>query len=634
MADSENKNRIEDIKRRLYDREDTISNRPHEGVLHPKNFNLAKEWKSTDTKEEAIPNSLDAKKPPMSPFKKFFIFAFVFFIFAIGFSSYMFLRGGISVSNDNIDITVIGNAFTKGGEELPLQIEVTNRNNADLELADLTIEYPKGASDNPSEVIRLPRDTIGTIKKGQSVTRNTKVTLFGDEKSLRNVKISLEYHPEGSNAIFTKEKEYPITISSAPLSLLVDAPDQATSDQAITFKVTATLNTSLPEGNAMLQVSYPNNFIFDSAIPSPSIGNSVWSLSSLSTTAPLSISIKGRLVGQDGDEQVFHVYAGTTTPTNQSVVNVVYNSLLHTMTITKPFLEARILVNSQDLPSYTATGGETINGDVYWTNNLSTRVTDAQIILSLSGNAYDRSGVNPLEGFFDSQNNQIIWDKNTVPDLASIEPGGTGSASFSFKSTSLLGSSIKDPQIALDVSIKGRKPSEGSTFDEVNNFAKKIVKIASDFQIATSPSYLSGALPPKAEAETKYNVTWTLSNSANNITNAQARSVLPIYVKWVGVVKGATNENISYNESTREVIWNIGAVRANTGFESTREATFTLSLTPSTSQVGSVPQLMKNVYLTGTDAFTGTQVKNSKNPITTKLSNDPNFKSGNDRVVE
>lgn len=634
MADSENRNRIEDIKRRLYDREDTISNRPHEGVLHQKNFNVAKEWQNDNKEEEKFNPMVPMKKPPMSPFKKFFIVASVFFIFAIGFSSYMFLRGGVSVSNENIDITVIGNAFTKGGEELPLQIEITNRNNANLELADLIIEYPKGASDNQTEVIRLPRDTIGTIKGGQSVTRNTKVTLFGDEKSIRNVKISLEYHPEGSNAIFTKEKEYPITISSAPLSLLIDAPDQATSDQMVSFTVKASLNTTLPEGNAMLQISYPNNFIFDSAIPSPSLGNSIWSLSTLSKTEPLSITVKGRLVGQDGDEQVFHVYAGTTTPTNQSVVNVVYNSLLHTMTITKPFLEAKILVGGQDLPTYTATGGETINGDVHFTNNLSTRVTDAQIILSLSGNAYDRTGVNPLEGFFDSQNNQIIWDKNTVPDLGSIEPGGSGSVSFSFKSLSLLGSTIKDPQIALDVSIKGRKPSEGSTFSEVNNFAKKIVKLASDFQIASSPSYLSGSLPPKAETETKYNVTWTLSNSANNISNAQARSVLPIYIKWVGKVPGATNENISFNEATREVIWNIGAVKANTGFDSNREVTFTLSLTPSTSQVGSVPQLMKNVYLTGTDAFTGSQVKNSKNPITTKLSNDPSFKPGNDRVIE
>lgn len=631
MLDNE-KNKIEDIKRRLYDREDTTTNRPREGVLHPINHKVASDWPTEVKKDTNLDNM---KKPPMSPFKKFFIGAFAFFILAIAFSVYMFIRGGTSVSNDNIDITVIGNAFTKGGEELPLQIEINNRNNANLELADLTIEYPRGAGDEVTDVIRLPRDVIGTIKSGEVITRNIKVTLFGDEKSSRNVKISLEYHPEGSNAIFTKVKEYSVTISSAPLSLIVDAPNTATSDQSISFKVTATLNTSLPEGNTMVQVSYPNNFVFDSAIPAPALGNSVWSLASLTQTNPVTITITGHLVGQDGDEQVFHVYAGTTSPTNQSVVDVVYTSLLKTMTIAKPFLEARILVNNQDLSSYTANGGETINGDIYWSNNLPTRITDAQIILNMSGNVFDKATASSLEGFYDSANSRIIWDKNTVPELASVEPGATGSVSFSFKSISLVGKGlqVKEPQIALDVSIKGRQPSEGSTFDEVNNFAKKIVKILSDFQIASSAAFTSGSLPPKAETETKYTITWTLSNSVNNIAQAQARSVLPIYIKWVGAVSG-NNENIAYNETTREVVWNIGSVRSNTGFDSNREVSFILSLTPSLSQVDSVPQLMKNIALTGTDTFTGTTIKSSRGPITTKLSNDPMFKSGNERVIK
>jgi len=635
MSGNENNgNRIEDIKRHMYDREDTTTKRPREGVLHPIDHHVPPSWQNNSKTDS---NTMDSKfhKPPMSPFKKFFIGAFIFFIFAIGYASYMFMNGGVSVSNDNIDITVIGNAFTKGGEELPLQIEITNRNNASLELADLIIEYPKGASDSNTDMIRLPREAIGTINKGSSLVRNIKVKLFGDEKSIRNVKVSLEYHPEGSNAIFTKEKVYPVTISSAPLSLLIDGPDTATSDQMISFKVTAVLNTSLPEGETKLQIAYPNNFVFDSAVPTPSIGNSVWSLDSLTQSEPVSITVKGRLVGQDGDEQVFHVYAGTTSPTNQSVVNVVYNSLLKSMIIAKPFLEARILVNGQDLPTYTANGGSTINAQVAWANNLPTRITDAQIIVNLSGNVFDKNQVNPMEGFYNSANSQIIWDKNSISDLASVEPGATGSVSFNFKSTSLVGTTtqIKDPQIDLDVSIKGRQPSEGYTFNEVNNFMKKTVKILSDFQIASSASFASGSLPPKAETETKYTVTWTLSNSSNNINQAQAKSILPIYIKWVGSAAGNT-ESIAYNATTREVIWNIGSVKPNTGFNSNREVSFNVSLTPSLSQVGSVPQLMKDIYLTGMDTFTGTVVKSTKGPITTLLRNDPSFNSGDERVIQ
>ena len=134
------------------------------------------------------------KKPPTSIFKKFFIAAILFFIAAIGFASYMFFNGTVSVSNENIDIIVLGNAFTKGGEELPLQVEIVNRNKANLELANLVIEYPRGANDSQTDLIRLPHDSIGTIKPGQSITRNIKVFLFGAEKSIRNVKIQHSQH--------------------------------------------------------------------------------------------------------------------------------------------------------------------------------------------------------------------------------------------------------------------------------------------------------------------------------------------------------------------------------------------------------------------------------------------------------
>jgi hypothetical protein len=612
---SENHSKIEDIKHRLYEREDTVTNRPREGTLHIVNHKVSEDWQTEVKKED---DSQNMKKPPTSIFKKFFILAVVFFIGAVGYSFYMFSNGGTSVSNDNIDITVLGNAFTKGGEELPLQIEIVNRNKANLELANLLVEYPRGANDSDTDVIRLPHDSIGTILPGQSITRNIKVTLFGVEKSVRNVKISLEYHPQGSNAIFSKDNEYPVTISSAPLSLNVNAPDSVSSDQLFSFNVTATLNTALPEGNTILQMTYPNNFIFDSAVPAPSYGNSVWSLSSLTTTNSIPITIKGKIIGQDKDEQTFHIYAGSTNNTNQTLVSVVYNSFLKTILIEKPFLEARILVNNQELPSYTSSSGSTINGEILWANNLPTRITDAQIIMNISGNAFDRSSVKTLQGFYNSSNNQIIWDKNSISNLASIEPGESGSVGFSFNSLSLLGPSniIKEPEIVLDVSIKGKQPSDGSTFSDINNFNKKVIKILSDFQIASSVGYSFGSSSPKPESETKYTITWTLSNSANSINSATASSVLPIYVSWVG---NKSNENVTYNETTREVTWNIGNVRSNTGFDSNREASFELSLKPSLSQVGSVPQLMKEVYLSGIDSFTGTMIKSTRGSINTSF---------------
>jgi len=615
------KNKIEDVKRHLYDPNDKSMSHQREGILHQVNHNVSLEWQDGQSKQEDnMKNKF--KKPPVSIFKKFFLVSFIFFIGALGFAFYKFSSNDTSVSNDNIEIMVIGNSFTKGGDELPLQIEITNNNNASLELANLIIEYPKGAEDNTTDVMRLPRDSIGTIKSGENIVRNIKVKLFGEEKAIRNIKISLEYHPQGSNAIFTRDKYYPVTISLAPLSLNIEAPTSTISNQPISFKITSTLNTSLSGENPILQVTYPNNFAFDSAIPIPLLGNSVWDLSSITTTKPITVEIKGRLIGQDGEEQVFHAYAGTTSETNLSVVNVVYSSILQKILIAKPFLDARILVNGQDQTEYVVSGGETVNAEIAWANNLSTRITDGQIIVSLSGNVFDKSTVKSNNGFYDSANSQIIWDRNSVSKLSEINPGESGTVIFSFKPLSLIGLSnvIKDPQVSIKVSIKGRQPQLGSTYNDINNFSEKIVKILSDFQIVSSASYATGSIPPKAETETNYTVTWTLSNSVNNITGAQARSALPIYVNWVGVQQGI-NDNLTYNEVTREVIWNIGAVLPNTGINSNREVSFIISLKPSLSQVGSIPQLMKEIYLSGKDSFTNSLIKRTQNPLTTSFAN-------------
>lgn len=612
----DNKNKIEDIKRHLYDPGDKTMSHPREGVLHQVHHKVTEEWGDDQINHESNMKPV-YKKPAFSFFKKFFIVSFIFFLAALGYAYFKFSQNNVSVSADKIDISVVGNAFTKGGDDLPLQIEIKNNNTASLELTNLSVEYPKGAEDSATDVVRLPRDIIGTIKPGENVIRNINVKLYGSEKSIRNIKVSLEYHPEGSNAIFSKDKYYPVTISLAPLSLNIDAPSTTVSDQSISFKITATLNTTLPSDNPVLQVNYPNNFIFDSAIPAPSLGNSIWDLSALTVDKPITIEVKGRLTGQDGDEQVFHVYAGTTSGTDQSNVSVIYSSILQKVLITKPYLDARILVNSQDQSEYVVSGGVKVNTEILWENNLPTRITGGQIIVSLSGNAFDKNTVVSNNGFYDSANNQIIWDMSSVPALSEINPGEKGNVSFSFIPLSLVGQTdLKDPQVLIKVSIKGRQPTLGTTFNDINNFTEKIVKLQSDFQIVSSPVYESGSMPPKAESQTRYTINWTLSNSANIIAGAEARSVLPVYIKWVGLPPG-DKQNVSYNEVTREVIWNIGTVAPYTGINSNQEVSFIISISPSISQIDSVPQLMKEIYLSGTDIYTNTPVKVISSYITT-----------------
>lgn len=607
---SENKGKIEDLKRKLYDPKYDESSSYRRGALREQRYDVKDEW----DKPKEVDTPKKSKKTKTSFFKKFFILSIIFFLGAVGYTTHKFFLDESTVSSNKIDLEIMGNSFTKGGEDLSLQVEITNRNNASLESAGLIIEYPKGANDD-SEIIRLEKDEIGVIKPGETVIRNVRVRLYGAEKSIKNIRAALEYQPEGSNAVFTKEKYYPITISLAPVSLKMEAPSSIIANQPISLKITTTLNTTLPNENLILQLRHPSNFIMETASPLPMNDNYVWDLSTISPTTPLTIEIKGRIMGQTGDEQVFHSYVGTMDSNDTSKIGVVYSSVLQKMVIENPFLEVRVLVNNQDLEEYAVDGGKEVSVDITWKNNLSTSVNDAEIIAHISGNIINKNNIEEKNGYYDSLNSQIIWNKSTMRELGSIGPGATGKVSFDItplRLTSLSG--VKNPQAEISVSIKGKQPLYGSSFSNVDNFTEKIIKLNTDFQVASSLTYLSGDMPPRAEGNTNYLVTWTLSNSTNSVSQASVSANLPIYADWVGFVAG-TKENISYNKENRQITWKIGTVSPGTGVDSNREVSFILNFKPSLSQIGQTPVLIQNISLTGTDTYSGSQVGSTMNSL-------------------
>ncbi|MDO8706111.1 MAG: hypothetical protein Q7J84_14305, partial [Sulfuricaulis sp.] len=76
---------------------------------------------------------------------KFFIGSAIFFVLAIGGALIFFFSGGNYISPDNIDLSVVAPALIDGGTTASLQFIITNRNSAELQLADLVIDYPAGA---------------------------------------------------------------------------------------------------------------------------------------------------------------------------------------------------------------------------------------------------------------------------------------------------------------------------------------------------------------------------------------------------------------------------------------------------------------------------------------------------------
>lgn len=640
MPDSDDKiNRIEELKKRLFSKNEKLLRQKKPGVLHPSSYDVPESWNVLDIK---TPPKRKFSLPP-SIFKRIFLSSLIFFSLALIFAVVVFERGSNSVSSDNIDISVLGNTFTAGGEDLDLQIEVVNRNAVALEYSDLLVEYPKGSSGDASgDFVRI-RKSLATIGGGKSARENIKVVLFGEQGSIKDIKTTLEYRVHGSNAIFVKEKTYAVTISSAPLDLTIDAPTEASSNQKITLNIKATLNAGKDVQGVALKVDYPPGFQFESATPKSVAGNNFFALGDLSPGVEKNISITGTVFGQDAEERAFHVYSGEADPNDQSAISVIYSSLVHTIVIKRPFIEANLFINGTDQQSYSVPSGAAIQGEIHWVNNSPTRIENVEIHARITGSALNKSSIGVLTGFYNSTTDEIIWDRNTTSRFASIEPGDNGTLSFTFSPLSLLSTNrslLENPEIIIEISMKGLEPSDGNIPAEVNNAQTKTIKISSDFQMAAQALYHSGPfvntgpIPPRVEQETAYTIDWIVTNSSNSISGAEARTSLPLYVSWAGNVSPST-ENVFYNEATREVVWNIGSVAKGAGLTgSGREAAFQVTLLPSLSQVGSIPVLTNETTLKGTDNFTNTAIQTKKSQLNARLTNDPGFREGDDRVVQ
>jgi hypothetical protein len=127
---------------------------------------------------------------------------------------------------------------------------------------------------------------------------------------------------------------------------------------------------------------------------------------------------------------------------------------------------------------------------------------------------------------------------------------------------------------------------------------------------------------------------WSLSNTANDISNAQVIATLPQWMQFVGT-PSPTIEDLTYNPSTQEITWNVGTIPAGTGItEPGRQVSFQVQFTPSLSQVGTVPIIINSATLTGHDDFANVGVTVNKVSLNTTLTNDTSFPDKGDIVIQ
>jgi hypothetical protein len=630
------KSSLDVLQKELYSRNAHTTPATHAPTFHTKRYDVAEGWKPEHDETSTVQ---PAPQPHMF-IKRLLTASIAFFVIATALALYVFYGGRNIVSAENVQISVAGPVSIAGGEELALQISVSNNNRTPLEETKLMIEFPEGtrATAGSDDELRRVTESLGTIESGGKETKLVKAVLFGEEGSSKTIRVRVEYGVDGSNAVFVKEQEYDVSVTSAPVVLLIDSPGQTTSGQDLEFTVTAISNSPKTLPDVILEAEYPFGFVFGNADPKPDAGSTVWHLGRLEPQEKRTVTLRGVLSGQDEEDRVFRFTAGTSG--TNTPIGTAFITVAEPIAIKRPFIGFALSVNGEKGETVRSGYGEPVRVEVAWANNTKTEVRDLSIAVKLDG-PFDERTVVPDKGFYRSSDNTVLWDASTEPSLRVAGPGKSGKVVFSVRPLAASKSSeIKNPEISLAASIKGSRFIEDGAAENLVSSAERKVRISSKINLAARALYTSGPFkntgpfPPQAEAETTYTIVWALSNASSDLSNVAVAATLPANVRYTGSAD-PSGEKISFNAATRQVVWNAGAVAAGLGyFRPVREVSFQVGLTPSKNQIGKVPDILGILSATGRDTWTNASLSGEGQALTTTLSTDPGFKIGFDKVVE
>lgn len=632
------RSRIERAKRDLYDPKDlAVSDVPE---LSKQKIDTNDDWSRQDAE-------LLGRIPPQRQvgvlFVKVMIVAAVLSVAgSIAFLAYS-LIGGNQNSPENIVMTPDMPVSVTSGVPNDIRLLIENKNRGAIQGVVLTVRYPEGTrrADNGSE-IREEKKIFGDIAPGSTMTWESVAAFFGKENADLPVVFSIEYRFEGISSSFERSVPWTVRVNTAPVGVTINTLTEVNSGQTIDMEVVVRSNTTVDLSDLTLKMEFPQGFQFLSAEPPPTSGDAVWVVGSLDPGGKYVMRLRGILSGEEGQKRAFRALVGPTGERTVTTLASEYANVLSEIALRRSFIGVELFFDGKPAQESITSFGRAVSGSVAWKNNLPVKILDAQIEVKLSGSALDRRSIKTNNGgFYRSLDDTIVWEQRNTPELSVLDIGEQGNVSFSFSPLPSVsgGEILRNPTMTAEISVRGKRILETGVPEEVRTISVRTVRVTSEAQFASKaihtfgPIINRGPVPPKVDQETTYTIVWTIINSSNEIGGATVRAVLPPYVRFTGTVS-PTQENLVFNESTKEVIWSPGSVPAGTGVATKpREVYFQVALLPSLSQVGIAPDLVYLQRFLAQDAFTGSQVSQQREKLNTLLPNDPNVDRMDSMVV-
>jgi len=600
---------LEKLKKQLYSRDGVHRTHTEERVRGDESHEKSEDW-SYETEPVLRRNPIQKKvqkaaKATMNKYFSLFVtLSIVFFVLTTLFVGYRLFFAGSLISPRNVDIEVNAPATARAGDKVMVVLSITNSNRVDLLDTKLVVTLPDDtlSADRSGEEVDEITRSLGSIGAGETIEEEIEILLFGQEEDEVEILFDLDYGTVNSNARLSNSEVHTIRISTAPVSLLIiPSTKKVQSGNQFEIEIDVASNTTAPLDNLLLNVEYPGGFNFVSSNPSPVADNNIWRIGDLGSQETETVTLRGYLEGQDNESRFFKVTVGEEGDEDHTIGRL-FASADESVDITAPQIALSTEINKSAGRTVSSMAGEQVTVTIQWSNTLRDLLTNMVIEAEIDDRYVVDNSVKADRGFYQSSTNTIQWDRTTDNNLASIKALERGAVTFSF--TVADGSELTNtinPEIPILITARASESQGIESSRNIENRIERVVRIASDVVISQESTPAGGPNPPRSESESLYDVRWMAGNSGNEVSNASVRAALPSYVTFIE----SDDDKVRFSPLTNEVVWNIGTIPENVGFSSNLQTSFTISFTPSSSQIGDSVLLVYDALIEGRDVFTG-----------------------------
>jgi hypothetical protein len=603
------------------------------------------------TNSQINPTIQSEIKPKKNGFKKFFnkrnlpktsaILIVVGILIIIG----AVLWGRSSFSRSKVELSIKVPDNIASGEEVVLTVSYVNNNRVALNDTHLRMNYPQGTFSLDGKELFQEDKNLGTIGKKAQGEESFKVRFLGEKGNTKNITARLEYRPENINSKFENSVSAKAEINTVLIGIHIEGSEKAVAGKEVAYAIEYENKTEETVNNLRIKLEYPDDFSFKNADPAPKSKDetNIWEISSLKPGEKKTINLNGVLNGQEMENKIIRGYIGRIEDDNflqysqsEFVTQISPAPILLTVSING--IENDCKIDS----------GQALSYKINFKNNTDVALSELILEVQLRDSIFDVRDIDlGGKGFFDSRANTITWSGADISALTLLEPNQSGEVNFSIKiKKDLPIFNFNDKNFTASIIAEIQTLTVPAKFagTELKFENELSCKINSRLGLTTKvyynePSqgiYNTGPIPPRVDNLTTYTVHWQITNVSNDLDGARVKTVLPQGINWTNYQINKSNKGlVSYNERTKEVIWDIGKIPAGIGVTMPiYELIFQIGLTPSVNQIGQSPMLINESIAEGRDVFTNNNLTATNSSVNTSIPDDPGIGYSGGRVVE